>query len=57
MALQAWARGEGLPGLAAQGVSEDQHADIALAALEASSMRGNPVRLDAAALVAVLRQA
>lgn len=57
MALQAWARGEGLPGLAAQGVSENQHADIALAALEASSMRGNPVRLDAAALVAVLRQA
>jgi len=57
MALQAWARGKGLPGLAAQGVSEDQHADIALAALEASPMRGNPVRLDAAALVAVLRQA
>jgi alcohol dehydrogenase class IV len=57
MALQAWAWAEGLPGLAAQGVSEDQHVAIALAAQEASSMKGNPVRMDAAALVAVLRQA
>jgi alcohol dehydrogenase class IV len=57
MALQAWAWAEGLPGLAAQGVSEDQYAAIALAAQEASSMKGNPVRMDAAALVAVLRQA
>jgi alcohol dehydrogenase class IV len=57
MALQAWSLAKGLPGLVAQGVSEDQHETIALAGLEASSMKGNPVRLDAAALVAVLRQA
>jgi alcohol dehydrogenase class IV len=57
MALQAWSWAKGLPGLVAQGVSEDQHETIALAGLEASSMKGNPVRLDAAALVAVLRQA
>lgn len=57
MALRAWSWAKGLPGLVAQGVSEDQHETIALAGLEASSMKGNPVRLDAAALVAVLRQA
>lgn len=56
-ALQAWARGHGLPGLAALGVAEDRHAEIVAAALGASSMKGNPVSLDTAALMAVLAAA
>ncbi|KAF0115202.1 MAG: iron-containing alcohol dehydrogenase [Rhodobacteraceae bacterium] len=56
-ALQLWARGEGLPDLAALGVRAADHDRIAEAALEASSMKGNPVRLGAATLVAVLRSA
>ena len=57
MALQAWSWAEGLPGLAALGVSEEQHAGIAFASLQASSMQGNPVRLDQIALEAVLAAA
>jgi alcohol dehydrogenase class IV len=53
-ALQAWAWAEGLPGLVALGVTEDQHAVIAAASLAASSMKGNPVALDDAALCDVL---
>ncbi|MBN8632802.1 MAG: iron-containing alcohol dehydrogenase [Rhodobacterales bacterium] len=56
-ALQAWAWAEGLPGLAALGIAEDQHARIATAALDASSMKGNPVTLDAATLQGVLAAA
>jgi alcohol dehydrogenase class IV len=56
-ALQAWARAAGLPGLAALGVREDQHAEIVAAAQEASSMKGNPVRLTGDQLLAVLAQA
>jgi hypothetical protein len=56
-ALQAWARGHGLPGLAALGVADDSHAEIVAAALGASSMKGNPVILDTAALMAVLAAA
>ncbi len=56
-ALQAWARAEGLPDLAALGVHADQHAGIAAASLEASSMKGNPVQLDTAALRQVLELA
>jgi alcohol dehydrogenase class IV len=56
-ALQAWAWAEGLPGLAALGVREDQHADIVAGAQEASSMKGNPVRLSGDQLLAVLAQA
>ncbi len=56
-ALQAWARAEGLPDLAALGVRADQHAGIAAASLEASSMKGNPVQLDTAALRQVLELA
>jgi alcohol dehydrogenase class IV len=53
-ALQAWAWAEGLPGLAALGVSEDFHSEIAVAAQSASSMKGNPVALSEAALRDVL---
>lgn len=56
-ALQAWAWAEGLPGLAALGVSEDRHAEIARASLSASSMKGNPVALSEAALRDVLERA
>lgn len=56
-ALQHWARVAGLPGLAALGVRATDHDRIAAAALEASSMKGNPVRLDAATLAAVMRAA
>lgn len=57
VALQAWARAQGLPGLAALGVGEQQHAGIATAALQASSMQGNPVVLSAQILREVLERA
>lgn len=57
MALQAWAWAEGLPGLAALGVAEEQHADIAVASLQTSSMKGNPVPLDVITLQSVLASA
>lgn len=56
-ALQAWAWAEGLPGLTALGVTEDRHAQIVLAAGEASSMKGNPVALSNAMLREVLERA
>jgi alcohol dehydrogenase class IV len=56
-ALQAWARQQGLPSLAALGVGRDQHAGIVAAAREASSMKGNPVRLSEAELHEVLERA
>lgn len=56
-ALQAWAWAEGLPGLVALGVAEDRHADIAVASLAASSMKGNPVALTERALRDVLERA
>ncbi len=56
-ALQNWARKAGLPDLVAQGVRPDQHRDIVTAALGASSMKGNPVVLEVAALCEVLETA
>ncbi|MDZ4087118.1 MAG: iron-containing alcohol dehydrogenase [Tabrizicola sp.] len=56
-ALQAWAWAEGLPGLAALGVTEDQHTAIVAAARDASSMKGNPVPLPDATLHEVLERA
>ena len=56
-ALQAWAWAQGLPGLSALGVDEEQHLSIATAALQASSMKGNPVLLSAEALREVLERA
>ncbi len=54
--LQAWARASGLPDLAALGVKAEDHARIAQAALEASSMKGNPVGLSDAILRDVLEK-
>lgn len=56
-ALQAWAWAEGLPGLAALGVREEQHEGIVAAALGASSMKGNPVVLSERSLREVLERA
>lgn len=56
-ALQAWAWAEGLPGLAALGVTEDLHAEIVAAAKGASSMKGNPVALSDVTLREVLERA
>ncbi len=57
LALQAWARAEGLPGLAALGVRDEEHVAIVTAARDASSMKGNPVVLPQEALLDILRQA
>ncbi|MCU0829620.1 MAG: iron-containing alcohol dehydrogenase [Tabrizicola sp.] len=57
LALQAWARDQGLPDLAALGVTEDQHSGIVAAAREASSMKGNPVVLPDAVLRDILERA
>lgn len=56
MALQAWAWAQGLPGLAALGVAEEQHADIAGASRHASSTKGNPVALPEQVLCEVLER-
>lgn len=56
-ALGAWARAEGLPGLAALGLGEDQHAKVVAAARDTSSMKGNPVRLSDVQLHEALAQA
>ncbi|MFN3993022.1 MAG: iron-containing alcohol dehydrogenase [Tabrizicola flagellatus] len=56
-ALQAWAWAEGLPGLAALGVADEDHAGIAAAAMSASSMKGNPVALTEAQLRDILAAA
>jgi alcohol dehydrogenase class IV len=55
-ALQAWARDQGLPRLAGLGVQAADHLRIAEAAEEASSMKGNPVKLERVVLIEVLRQ-
>ena len=57
MALQAWAKAEGLTGLPDLGVTEGQHAEIVAAAKGASSMKGNPVQLSDAALHEILVRA
>ena len=57
LALMSWARGEGLPDLAALGLPRTAHAEVATAALSASSTRGNPVVLSQEALQRVLAAA
>ena len=56
-ALAAWARGAGLPGLAAQGLDPALHAQVAQAAMQSSSYKGNPVGLTVADLEQVLAAA
>jgi alcohol dehydrogenase class IV len=55
-ALQAWAWAEGLPGLIALGLREEDHRGIVTAARQASSMKGNPVVLSDAALREILER-
>ena len=56
-ALGDWIADLGLPDLSAQGLSHDRHEAIARAAISSSSMKGNPVALDEAQLVAILQSA
>jgi len=55
--LTVWAQAAGLPGLAAMGVRAADLEDLAQAAVGSSSMKGNPVSLDVADLVGVMRAA
>ncbi len=55
--LSDWARSCGLPRLSEMGVQEDDLPAIAEAAGGSSSMRGNPVPLDAQTLVSVMKKA
>lgn len=55
--LTAWVRAAGLPDLATQGLMKADHAEVAQAALGASSMKGNPVTLHQADLLALLAAA
>ena len=56
-ALTDWARTQGLPDLAAQGLNRADHSGVAEAALSASSMKGNPVLPSVADLQEVLAEA
>ena len=56
-ALAVWSRENGLPGLNSMGVCPEQYADIAVASHTSSSMKGNPVALDDATLIAVMAAA
>ncbi|MGL4238977.1 iron-containing alcohol dehydrogenase [Tabrizicola sp.] len=56
-ALQDWAREAGLPDLAGLGLTAEMHGEVVEAALSASSMKGNPVVLSAAALRGILEAA
>jgi len=55
--LLNWAREKGLPDLRAQGLDPALHAEVAAAAMASSSMKGNPVQPDEAALHRVLTEA
>lgn len=54
--LGNWARDQGLPDLRAQGLDPGLHAEVAEAALSASSMKGNPVLPPIEALCRVLAE-
>ncbi|MDO9526228.1 MAG: iron-containing alcohol dehydrogenase [Gemmobacter sp.] len=56
-ALARWIRGAGLPALSAQGLRHDDWAQVATSSLTSSSMKGNPVPLTIADLVAILSAA
>jgi alcohol dehydrogenase class IV len=55
--LHRWSREAGLPGLAALGLAEADHAEVAEMAMAASSMKANPAVLGRDALVGILRAA
>lgn len=56
-ALARWSAAQGLPGLVALGLPVELHDEVAAAAGGSSSMKGNPVPLDAGALAAILHAA
>ncbi|NHF72389.1 iron-containing alcohol dehydrogenase [Paracoccus xiamenensis] len=56
-ALAAWARNAGLQGLMAQGLDPSLHAQVARAAMQSSSYKGNPVTLTVSDLQEVLASA
>ena len=56
-AIDSLVKASGLPALGELGVSEDDHEAIVGQAKGSSSMRGNPVELDDAALLSVLERA
>ena len=56
-ALANWARMAGLPGLVAQGLDPAQHHEVAAAAMQSSSYKGNPVALTVSDLEQVLAAA
>lgn len=55
--LAAWMRQAGLPRLAELGLSAADHLRVAEASLSSSSMKGNPVPLDVAALCEIMAEA
>lgn len=57
MALHAWAREAGLPGLDAQGVTCPHRARAAAMAASSSSMKANPAPLDETVLAGIMEQA
>ncbi|KQB96439.1 alcohol dehydrogenase [Loktanella sp. 1ANDIMAR09] len=56
-ALARWSKRQGLRGLGEMGLSLEDHADVADAASDASSMKGNPFALTKEERVAILRAA
>ncbi|WP_342070613.1 iron-containing alcohol dehydrogenase [Yoonia algicola] len=56
-ALARWSKGQGLRGLAEMGLRVEDHSQVADAAANASSMKGNPFALTQEELVAILREA
>jgi alcohol dehydrogenase class IV len=56
-ALAGWSRRAGLPGLVAMGLDPSEAEAVAEDARGSSSMRGNPVELDAGDLRAILEAA
>ncbi|MDF2235509.1 iron-containing alcohol dehydrogenase [Albimonas sp. CAU 1670] len=56
-ALAEWSRAQGLPGLAAMGLSPDEHRAAAEAAFASSSMKANPATLETADLERLLAAA
>lgn len=55
--LAAWAHAAGLPRLSEMGIAASQHRQVALGAITASSMRGNPVPLAEDDLRSILESA
>ncbi|MCL3882948.1 iron-containing alcohol dehydrogenase [Marivita sp. GX14005] len=55
--LHRWSRAAGLPGLDAQGITEEMRAQAADAAVQSSSMKANPVALSRADLSNLMEQA